>query len=291
MKIYRFWCTKQVTLTDAVGETFEQNITAGSEFSQADAEARIPMLQAALNRKIQTGQCEAEVDGYEVPIREEIIQELDPHNVVTRNRYGALVLNSTDHCIVDVDLPPHAEEPPSLWTSFFSFQWLFGRAALSGEPAPTPLENARKQLLEDTLTRLRSSAFQGLSFRVYRTAHGLRVFARGRELPVRTDFTNYLFEQLHADPLYAKLCEKQNCYRARLTPKPWRVNVKSPQFRFPYDSEAQRAMQGWLREYENARRMCATCSLVAEVGSPVYSSVIEYHDRVCRVREGGLEFG
>jgi len=35
-----------------------------------------------------------------------------------------------------------------------------------------------------------------------------------------------LMRFLDADPKYAALCGKQKCYRARLTPKPWRVEER-----------------------------------------------------------------
>ena len=91
-------------------------------------------------------------------MREEIMQELRAADgglagVVTRNGYGALVLNTVRTMFVDVDLPP---QPGGL-------RRLFGGKSAAGEA--------------ETLARLRAAlaAHSIGSFRIYRTAAGFRV--------------------------------------------------------------------------------------------------------------------
>jgi hypothetical protein len=39
--------------------------------------------------------------------------------------------------------------------------------------------------------------------------------------------------ELGNDPLYAALCKRQQCFRARLGPKPWRAQLPMPPGSFP----------------------------------------------------------
>jgi len=126
----------------------------------------------------------------------------------------------------------------------------------------------------------------GLSFRVYQTRNGARVFASGRPIPPKSEFTQYMFRDLHADKMYEMLCEKQNCFRARLTPKPSRINVpKLGRMSFPYSVQDRAALDSWLAVYEAKCADYATCRLVAEIGKPFTSSIIQYHDAICRCNE------
>jgi hypothetical protein len=59
-------------------------------------------------------------------------------------------------------------------------------------------------------------------WRIYRTRAGLRLLATQGLVEADSDVADGVFEALGADPLYRKLCKTQKCFRARLTPKPWR---------------------------------------------------------------------
>ena len=56
--------------------------------AERDAEKGAKSLAGRINQGIRYG------SDYEADIVEEIIDEIDENNIVTRNRYGALVLNS-----------------------------------------------------------------------------------------------------------------------------------------------------------------------------------------------------
>ena len=69
------------------------------------------------------------------------------------------------------------------------------------------------------------------------------------------------------DQQFRRLCKVQKCFRARLTPKPWRCGVPRPWIPFPYrDATAEEAMRDWIAQYERESVRLITC-LFTEVGS------------------------
>ena len=72
-----------------------------------------------------------------------------------------------------------------------------------------------------------------------------------------------MMEALGADPLYVRLCRAQECFRARLTPKPWRVGHYAMVWEYPWVNDRERsAVQSWKREYEAKTQGFATCELI-----------------------------
>ena len=62
---------------------------------------------------------------------------------------------------------------------------------------------------------------EDIGFRVYRTKNGLRVMCATHEfLPCKSDG---LMRFIYSDPRYRRLCKKQDVFRARTTPKLWRL--------------------------------------------------------------------
>src|SRR4029079_19661235 len=102
MKIYRYWVTeKQKILIEGV----EQEITCygGSNRSTEEARSRAREKAEKIKRKIK-GERHL-FDAYEAEIREEILQIIDDHSAITRNRYGAQILNVEKLLILDIDKP------------------------------------------------------------------------------------------------------------------------------------------------------------------------------------------
>ena len=64
-------------------------------------------------------------------------------------------------------------------------------------------------------------------WRIYRTRAGLRLLATHALFDPEAAASDGVFDALGADPLYRQLCKTQKCYRARLTPKPWRCGIRS----------------------------------------------------------------
>lgn len=138
---------------------------------------------------------------------------------------------------------------------------------------------------EDGLEQIRAAhaAHPQWSLRVYRTFAGYRVAAvHARMSPTGSEAAE-LFEALGADPLYRKLCAAQESFRARLTPKPWRVGVRRIPGRYPWrDASHERAINAWVGEYDAASRNRAVCALLETLGNdsldPVIGRVMSFHD-------------
>ena len=219
------------------------------------------------------------LDRYEYvdrPMREEIVDVLHQGQkevaIVTRNGYGALVLNAASVMFVDVDFP--RIKANGLWDGILL---ALSRARRQQRAAATR---------EATLEAIRrwSQANPDRSFRVYRTFAGLRLlFVDGLYEPT-SEVVDHLLAELGSDPLYRRLTSKQACFRARLTPKPWRCHCISPPNRYPWkDAEAQERYRAWERQYAEASKAYAVCELVETCGSTTpggeVAQILELHDR------------
>ena len=208
------------------------------------------------------------------PLREELLQTLEAGSssatvgIVTRNRYGAQVLNAEQLLFLDIDLPS-----PGL---FAWFRQLFSR---------TTAERRALVHLREAL-----QTFGKATFRIYRTASGFRVMAVDRSFDPTSPETQDLMRVTRSDPAYARLCRSQRCFRARLKPKPWRCGVEKPLGEFPRSTrDEENAFAGWLREYEQASTRFATCRYLETIGSGRASGdtrrLQDLHDRVTRCEE------
>lgn len=204
----------------------------------------------------------AELDGsdteeYAVLMPEPVVEQINAANIITRNRYGAEVLNSTELCFIDVD---HFPARP--------FDWL--RRMLGQDTAP------ESNLVERVRRLVHDGALRGV--RVYRTARGWRLLAVEPGLQPNTHRMQMIFEQLHADPLYAQLCAKQQCWRARLTPKPAKVGM--PRYPRPTCSAAAHSpeIERWVSAYAEASAPFAVCRLIDTLGVMPRLPLIDLHD-------------
>ncbi len=250
------------------------------------AEAQTLAVQAAqqMAERFRQGDIPQQRRGYypNRPFREPVLQEIrnaagEIAAVVTRNSYGCLVLNTARVMFVDVDLP----EPkrPGL------FQRLFRK------PAPAPPGNPMDNVVAKAEQWARRH--DGWGWRIYRTRAGLRLLATHALFEPETAVSDGVFEALGADPLYRQLCKAQKCFRARLTPKPWRCYADVPPCRWPWASEKEEArFKQWEVEYQSVADDYATCELIRKVGnSDVHADVqliLGLHDETTRA-ESKLE--
>jgi len=97
---------------------------------------------------------------------------------------------------------------------------------------------------------------------------------------------NAAFDAVGADPLYRKLCEHQQSFRARLTPKPWRCGVRTPPARWPFqDAKAEQAFEKWSGRYATVSATRATCRLLSAGNGAMHPSlqpIVELHDTLTR---------
>src|ERR1051325_764777 len=193
------------------------------------------------------------------PFREQILQEIknaagETAAVVTRNSYGCQVLNTARVMFVDIDLP---EAKPS--------GGLFKR--LFGKPDLAPSNNPQTEAMARIESWTRSNPEWG--WRIYRTRAGLRLLATQTLVEANRAAVEDVFEALGADPLYRKLCKTQNCFRARLTPKPWRCGIHSKPERWPWlDAKQENRFQKWEAQYLSQSANWATCEFLRHIGSP-----------------------
>lgn len=249
-----------------------------SDHSEAEAKQRAEeRLQRILNWL--RSSASDDLDRYSYVIDDSICEPIidrvvDRHGaeiaVISRNAYGALVLNTTAVMMVDIDIESTIKRPGFIAR-------IFGAK-------PLPAELVLKQKIEDVRNWQRHNP--QYAFRIYRTAAGLRLV-----------FTNQVFEhidaavisildELHCDPLYRELCKSQNCFRARLTPKPWRIGLLPPVDKFPFWTDAQEsAFNKWYSNYVTAANQWAVCEMLESLGTapthPLALQIIELHDSLC----------
>jgi hypothetical protein len=192
--------------------------------------------------------------------------------VITRNHYGCTILNANRALFIDVDVDIDGSRSP------------YRRR----KPSKDPFRIDPSKVLGDLRVVLASETGQG--FRIYRTAAGFRVLATSHPFEPECDDAQRLMKSVGSDWHFSRLCASQNCFRARLTPKPWRCGVSRPPNPYPrYSGEQQRCFDAWLAEYEHACHDRATCQFLEHVGlTPVHkqvSPIVEFHDRHTRALE------
>lgn len=259
MRIFQYW-TRIETSVSIEGTPRQVRVFGGSDVSLQEAARDAERRLEGVRRRI-AGAVRRRDPDYEVDIREEVLARLDDRNVVTRNRYGAAVLNSTDLLIIDIDAPRRG------------FLDLF-------RPRPTGAQ--RTELIVTQVRRLADKAaeLRGLGIRIYATHSGVRVIVTGRRFDPKHNGTAKLMRRFNADRLYAQLCRRQGCFRARLTPKPFRLKYHTRRNVFPRSDAAQEDVhRTWVAGYDRARTGFATCRLICSLGHDVRDPIVEWHDR------------
>lgn len=258
MHLFRYWRSDEFEII-IDGQPATIVCAAGSNDSTADADARC-REKAERVQLLVDGSVERK-DSYERPVREQITHEIDEYNIVTRNRYGALVLNSMSLNIFDIDDYKH-----SFWEIFG-----FGK------------KKDKKETIIENLRRLFASQSQrDTSWRIYETCKGIRMIVAGQYISPASSFFAQFSREINADPLYTLLCTKQNCYRARLTPKPHRLNIDRLKFVCPLPEDIDSKYAEWLANYQEQSKNYAVCRLIETLGATVDEDpIIEFHDRVC----------
>lgn len=283
MKIPKFWSKATAEGTSAEGGPVAFSCWRPSDLSQDDAQQA---ALAAAQRILQALSEGRKLDRYAygcVPLREEVTNTMcDPEGntvaVVTRNLYGSLVLNAERVMFVDIDFPDPTNDDAG--AGFFAR--LFGRVKT---PSDDELEANARAGVEQFMT-----LNHGWSLRLYRTCAGLRGIVTHDVFDPKSAAVLDILRRLGSDPLYIRLCKAQECFRARLTPKPWRCGHFANTLRFPVDDPQQvQRYEEWKADYETRQRGYATCRFLADLGTgavhPEVRQVVELHDFATRCQE------
>lgn len=250
-----------------------------------------------------------------VPIREEILAR-HGEAVITRNLYGARCLNTPDVLFADVDF---AESVPlklscavyvvlltlaagiGLWQGSVGVGVTILLVALFiGSPLALAVFRFREKAAggprERALERIRrfSQQHPDWHLRVYETPRGFRLLVLHQTFDPRSEVVEQFFETLKADPIYQRMCHNQRCFRARLSPKPWRIGIREhlrprPGY-WPVKPEHLPARQRWIANYEAKAQNYAACRFLERLGShethPTADALRIIHDELSRAESG-----
>jgi hypothetical protein len=330
MLIPRYWSRAESTATTPAGKFVRFHVWRGSRSSPAEAQALADEAVRRVADRIRSGAGFPERYAYgDRPLREEVVGEFPgtptadaPDAAITRNAYGALVLNAARVFFIDVDVEsadrPQASSagssasagPPtdpiaaarelvdalplpsgvkSLLGGFFGSKP--ARPAAPATPPPPP--PAPADPASAALDRLRRwvAGHPEWRVRVYRTHSGLRYLVTHALFTPTDPQAQEAMAALGADAQYIRLCQVQKSFRARLTPKPWRIGMENPPATFPYeDPSAEALMRGWEARYEVASQGRATCRFMEELGGgtehPQVTALRNLHDERTRATSG-----
>lgn len=258
----------------------------------------------------------------ETPIREEILEQRGD-TVLTRNSYGAHCLNTPHVAIADIDTVPERQVSAATFPIFslgftlvplvvlllqsnaLSLQnlppwlWVVGSALIFANNLRRWLAKRQPRVQPADLERAaveRVSAFSqqhpDWGLRLYKTPKGLRVLVTHQAMQPQVPEVQQLFAALQVDTLYARLCQQQQCFRARVTAKPWRIGINgaSPQVRrWPVAESYQAQRDEWNQHYDRVAADHSACHFVAQLGTQhidtAVQPLIDWHDAACRAHD------
>jgi hypothetical protein len=321
MIIPKFWAEGRVQHKEKGNQVTVRRL-GWSQSSEAEAQANADTRAKEALQRILTGEDLSRFEkrvpynGAEgVPICEEIVAE-HGETIITRNSYGARCLNTPDVLFADIDFEA---EPGKATSCFFTLVLVIGAAfgswklgsvgwfiplGLAGVVGGIYLANGLHKLhlkLNGGAEKMANdrinsfiAAHPDWRLRVYRTPAGLRVLAAHRNFAPNTPEVALLFNSLKVDPVYVKMCQRQQCFRARVSPKPWRIGVdshmKPRSGRWPPRPEAVGPRREWIDAYEQKSAGFSACRFERETGKGIMNrdvdKVIALHDQLCRALSG-----
>jgi len=295
MNIPKYWERKDVTF-DIDGEEAQCTVWGYSdgdpEVARRMIEEKIPKVEEAIRLAWSARTQSDREDYYHVDaIREqrmeEFLQDGEEIAVITRNCYGAKIINCPEVMFVDIDTE---EEAWYDWGHNSGCLGLFLGSSPKepAEPAPRP-EPSQAKL--DALARVKGyvDSNPGTGFRIYETTLGLRLIATNQLYEPASDEAMAIMKNLHSDELYMRLCRVQKCFRARLTPKPWRIGVsRAPWARaWGGPGSPHAGYDSWLENYTTVSKGYQACRFMEKIGleapDPAIKEVVRVHDENCGV--------
>lgn len=291
MIVPRYWAEARVQRPASKGRKIGQltlrrygwsNVGQADAQTMADARVADAMAKADTGERPESRDPKVPYNGADgVPIREQIVEE-HGETVITRNGYGAMCLNTPDVLFADIDDPPGAGPG-----------WAASAMAMVASIVSAFTGGARRTPTHSGLVGNRVEAFvaahPGWVARLYRTPAGHRLLVTHRTFQTTDPEVAECFTSLMVDPAYARMCRHQQCFRARLTPKPWRMGqapYKRPRPEiWPVTPERLVERTAWLASYDAQSKAFAACRFLKEYGSGRLSSeaarVRDLHDDRC----------
>jgi hypothetical protein len=133
-----------------------------------------------------------------------------------------------------------------------------------------------------------------LNIRLYRTPLGFRALLMNDLYVPNSDNALRILRALNSDRVYIQMCKNQNCFRARVSPKPWRIGVERLRSGvWPISPEKLASRAEWTNKYDKASRDYASCHFVANLGSDKVHEKAEFvrklHDDFCKACRDDLK--
>lgn len=246
-----------------------------------------------------------------VPIREEIISR-QGEAIVTRNSYGALCLNTPNVFFADIDFEKKASfrlKLAALTTLLLAAEtlgWVMASKTIFGiflilalfaaspladwlQRTSSTLKGGPEQAARQKISRFLAEN-PAWNLRLYRTPAGLRVMATHRTFAPGEPELAQCFSALGTDPIYTRMCLRQQCFRARVSAKPWRIGIQSrlkprPGV-WPVNTMHLPGRAAWIARYEAKAQNFAACTFVETLGSGIIDKdvapVQQWHDELSR---------
>ncbi|UYZ83465.1 hypothetical protein MTZ49_12795 [Entomomonas sp. E2T0] len=250
-----------------------------------------------------------------LPIREQVISR---HNdvVITRNSYGALCLNTPDVMFADIDFDGDFSIEGSCLSPllYFIFSIAFIVSLLKGyyeaavlftglfcllfitnkirKKLEKPIEHNNSKIIDDHLKKIELflEKYPKWGVRVYETPAGLRLLITHKTMQPNDSEVDLFFKLMDVDPVYARMCKNQQCFRARVTPKPWRINMNqhiTPQSgNWPIKEQYLTIREDWVKEYSNKAKDFAACRFIKSIGNATVddkvAEIIKLHDELSK---------
>ena len=273
MKTARYWTRGEGEAAGRAG-SFRAIARGWSDESIEAARSKAVEMARRIAERVSGGSASGPRYPYgDRPLPEPVLREFDGgqnrHAIVTRNAYGALVLNTDRMMFADIDRKTASPAKGGLFSSWF------GKS--KPETVSDPLIDAMRAVTDR----------HELAARLYETAAGYRLIVTSAPFQAGSTEAEVLLAEFHSDPLYVRLCRMQESFRARLTPKPWRCHFHAPPVEFPFETADDRSrFENWEREYNARGAAFATCRFISELGSgsvnPDFRDLIDYHDHASK---------
>lgn len=292
-----------------------------STTSEADARAMAELraneaLQRILSgEKLDRRERKVAYNGaFGVPIREEVLSR-HGEEAITRNAYGAHCLNTPRAVFADIDFSTALRARTVLSTfavlaaasalaGLYFESWrvalalvfvslfLAAPAAAGARRAAVALQGGQERIAHERI-RAFLAKHPSWNIRVYRTPGGLRLLVTHQPFQASAAEVQQLFSAVGVDPVYVRMCNNQQCFRARLTAKPWRIGIGAHMRPrpgvWPVRPDKLHVRGRWVAEYERAAAAYAACRFVESLGSgvvhPEIRSVVALHDRESRATQ------